>query len=167
MNSVNLTGNLTKDPEPIRGGGGEGRDGCKMRIGLGRGRHRNSVYIDVKVFGPEGPRCLEHLHRGRGVAITGWLELAEWKAEDGSKRTKLYVSTNSVDFLGRRGEEPSGDGASAGLGSEGLSIESPSPEGLSAEGLSAESPSPELDPAESNGSETALVAEPGWNDGAG
>lgn len=114
MNAVNITGNLTKDPELIKGGK-ENREICKLRVGVGRGRNRDPVYADIKVFGSDAPRCAEYLTKGRGVAITGWLEYAEWNGEDGKKRTRLYVATTTVDFLSGRdgsadGENGNGNG---------------------------------------------------------
>ena len=111
MNSVNLIGRLTRDPE-LRSHG-EKTVG-KLRIAV-QGVKRDDVdYVDVTLFGRQAEVCAGYLAKGRRVAVTGRLQHSEWQAEDGSRRQRLEVVANQVDFLDRpRAEEPPGQDEAA------------------------------------------------------
>ena len=97
MNSVNLTGRLTRDPELHSSNNGQTAI-CSMRLAVDR-RGDGAVFCDVKCFGAQATACVAHLSKGSPVAVTGRLELDEWKAGDGSNRSRLYVIAQRVEFL--------------------------------------------------------------------
>jgi len=103
MNSVNLTGRLTRDPE-LRSVqvNGESRSVCDMRVAVD-GRGDEPVYVDVITWGPQADACAEYLSKGRQVGVEGRLDYQEWEAEDGSKRSKHAV-VGRVEFLGAKPE---------------------------------------------------------------
>jgi single-strand DNA-binding protein len=47
------------------------------------------------------------------VAVDGRLDWREWEAQDGSKRQAVEIIANSVQFLGSRGDAPTGNGIQA------------------------------------------------------
>jgi single-strand DNA-binding protein len=110
INRVILTGNLTADPElstlP------SGTSVCRLRLAVNR-RYKDSAsgewtekpnYFDIKVWGAQGENCANYLSKGRPVAVDGRLEWSEWAAQDGSKRSKVEVVADTVQFLGSRGD---------------------------------------------------------------
>jgi single-strand DNA-binding protein len=107
VNSVNLIGRLTADPElQDRSGTQVGR----LRIAVQRRRNRDGEdrgadFVDVTVFKNQAEVCATYLAKGRRVAIEGRLQHSEWQAEDGSRRQKLEVIANSVEFLDRKPSE--------------------------------------------------------------
>ena len=110
MNSVNLIGRLTADPElTTRGEKQVGR----LRIAIPRpkrdGKDQGAEFVDVTVFNRQAEVCAEYLGKGRRVAVQGRLQHSEWKAEDDSRRQKLEVIANQVDFL----DSPRREGAEA------------------------------------------------------
>src|SRR6266545_687269 len=105
MNSVNLIGRLTQDPES-RGTNGGG-EVTTLRLAVPRakardGAERPPVYVDVSAFGPLGEVCARYLTKGRQVGVAGRLEHQEWQAPDGARRQRHLVVAESVDFLGPR-----------------------------------------------------------------
>jgi single-strand DNA-binding protein len=108
INRVILTGNLTADPElstlP------SGTSVCRLRIAVNRRYKDNATgewtekpnYFDVKVWGNQGENCANYLSKGRPIAVDGRLEWSEWEAQDGSKRSKVEVVADTVQFLGSR-----------------------------------------------------------------
>ena len=121
INSVVITGNLTRDPELRHTGGGTSV--CGMRVAVNSRRKDGSTgnwidkpnYFDVTVFGAQGENCANYLSKGRPVAIEGRLDWSEWEAKDGSgKRSKVEIIANTVQFLGSRdgggGEGGNGNG---------------------------------------------------------
>ncbi len=97
MNTINLTGRLTRDPElrSLADGGSV----CKMRLAVDRmGRSNDVGYIDVTSFGKQGEACARVLSQGWLVAVEGRLEYSQWEAPDGAKRSAHSV-IGHVEFL--------------------------------------------------------------------
>jgi single-strand DNA-binding protein len=116
INRVILTGNLTADPElstlP------SGTSVCRLRLAVNR-RYKDSSsgewtekpnYFDIKVWGAQGENCANYLSKGRPVAVDGRLEWSEWEGQDGSKRSKVEVVADTVQFLGSRSDNEGGGG---------------------------------------------------------
>lgn len=97
MNTVQLTGRLTRDPElrelP------QDSSVCDLRLAVdGMGRGRDTGYVDVAVFGKPGEAAARVLAKGWLVAVYGRLVYREWNAADGAKRSGHSVVGN-VEFL--------------------------------------------------------------------
>lgn len=107
MNSVNLIGRLTRDPETRATA--SGTDVCGMRIAIDR-QGDGADYVDVTAFGKLAEVCAQYLEKGRQVGVSGRLHYSEWEAEDGSKRSKHEVIAQSVQFLGAKGAESTDEG---------------------------------------------------------
>ena len=57
---------------------------------------------------------MAHKSKGDEVAVEGRLELDRWEAQDGSKRSRLYVVANRVEFLrNKRSEQADGEPVAA------------------------------------------------------
>jgi single-strand DNA-binding protein len=98
MNDVSLIGRLAREPELITTD--NGTDIANLRLAVDRRRRDDgAVFVDVKCFEAQARACAEHLAKGRQVAISGRLELDEWQADGGTKRSRLYVIAQSVQFL--------------------------------------------------------------------
>jgi single-strand DNA-binding protein len=103
MNSVNLVGRLTKDPELSER---SGTKVCDLRLAVNGQGDSPPLFIDVAAFKGQAEACANYLSKGSQVAVSGSLRLAEWK-KDGSKRSKHSVLAREVRFLDPRpgGEE--------------------------------------------------------------
>ena len=118
MNDVSLIGRLTRDPELHSTE--SGTQIARLRLALDR-RGEGAVFVSVKCFDGQASACAEHLAKGRQIAVSGRLELDEWQADDGSRRSQLYVIARSVQFLGgtRTEREPAGVASNSGDQPEG------------------------------------------------
>jgi single-strand DNA-binding protein len=97
MNTVQITGRLTRDPELRSTTSGE--PVCSLRVAVdGMGRSNSAGYIDVAVWGKPGEACARHLKRGALVGVHGRLEYREWETTDGAKRS-AHAIVGNVDFL--------------------------------------------------------------------
>jgi len=106
MNTVTMTGNLTRDPEPREY---EGRSECKLRLAVDNGPYP-PTFIDVRTFDAQADACATYLAKGRRVGVTGKLALDEYTGADGSPRQR-YSVIGRVEFLdGRRREGEVGGG---------------------------------------------------------
>ena len=119
INTVVITGNLTRDPELRSTPGGTAV--CKLRVAVNSRRKDGQSgewidkpnYFDVTVWGAQGENCAQYLSKGRPVAVDGRLEWSEWESQDGGKRSKVEVVADTVQFLGSRGD--SGEGGGGGF----------------------------------------------------
>ena len=111
MNSVQIIGRLTKDPEWSQTRGGT--DVCKLRLAVPRpprgGREQSPVYVDVTVYGGRAEPVALYMAKGRLVAVSGRLDYSEWRAKDGSPRSKHEVVADRVEFLDSPKDRGAGD----------------------------------------------------------
>jgi single-strand DNA-binding protein len=101
MNAVQLVARLTTAPEHRETDKGEVTN---MRVAVSRpksrdGADRGADYVDIAVWGAQAAPCATYLAKGRLIAVQGRLHHREWEAEDGSKRSRLQVLADSVEFL--------------------------------------------------------------------
>jgi single-strand DNA-binding protein len=104
MNSVNLIGRLTRDPEK-RAIPQKGTEVSVLRLAVDR-PGEGADYVTVTAFGKLAQSCNQYLAKGRQVAIVGRLNHSEWKAEGGERRERLEVVAAAVEFLGQRPAAP-------------------------------------------------------------
>jgi single-strand DNA-binding protein len=65
-------------------------------------------FFDVKVFGGQAEMLMNHLSKGRRIGVDGRLDWSSWEAQDGSKRSKVEIVAQSVQFLDSRGDGEGG-----------------------------------------------------------
>jgi single-strand DNA-binding protein len=105
MNSINITGRLTSDPE-LRAIP-RGDTVCRLRLAVdGLSPRGETGYVNVSCFGKPGEAAERVLSKGWLVAVQGRLSYRTWEADDGSKRHDYEVVGN-VEFL----SAPRGNGA--------------------------------------------------------
>ena len=111
INRVNISGNLTRDPElRVTGSGTQ-----ILSFGVAvNDRRRNPQtgewedypnFVDCVVFGARAEPLSRFLSKGTKVAIEGKLRYSSWESKDGSKRSKLEVVVDEVEFLSSRGQQ--------------------------------------------------------------
>ena len=115
INRVTLVGRLTRDPELRHLPSGS----PVLQLGLAvNGSQKDDAgnwidkpnFFDVKVFGNQADTLNTHLSKGRRIGVDGRLDWSSWEAQDGSKRSKVEIVAQSVQFLDSRGD--SGEGQS-------------------------------------------------------
>lgn len=111
LNSVNIMGNLTRDPElkytPA------GKSVCSMSIANNRIYTKNGEkvsevsYFDVEVWGVVGENCAKYLTKGSGVIVEGRLRQDRWE-KDGKTQSRVRILANNVHFLAKKRDDSSG-----------------------------------------------------------
>ena len=109
INRVNISGNLTRDPELKSTAGGM----SVLNFGVAvNDRRRNQQtgewedyanFIDCVVFGARAEALSRFLSKGSKVAIEGKLRYSSWE-HDGQRRSKLEVVVDEVEFLSPRSQ---------------------------------------------------------------
>ena len=109
INRVTIVGRLTRDPELRHLPSGT----SVLQLGVAvNGRQKDDAgnwidkpnFFDVKVFGNQADTLNTHLAKGRRIGVDGRLDWSSWEAQDGSKRSKVEIVAQSVQFLDSRGE---------------------------------------------------------------
>ena len=110
LNSVNIMGNLTRDPElkytP------SGKSVCSLSIANNRvytsnGQKVTEVsYFDVEVWGAAAENCVKYLSKGRGIIVEGRLRQDRWE-KDGKTQSRVRISASNIHFLPAKREDSS------------------------------------------------------------
>ncbi len=109
MNSVNIIGNLTRDPEVRQTPSGTSVCEFSIAVNDGYGEKQHTSFIDVTAWQKQAENVGKYLEKGSKVGVEGSLRQDRWEASDGGKRSKLKVNAFRVHFLGqpkRREPEP-------------------------------------------------------------
>jgi len=114
FNRVVLAGNLTRDPE-LRFTN-DGIPVCSFGLAVNRVRSRSEEvdFFDISAWRELGETIANYKKKGDPILVEGRLQYRTWEAQDGSKRSKVDVVADNVQFLGGRSD--SDDGASSGGG---------------------------------------------------
>ena len=101
MNTVQLIGRLTRDPELRYTQTGVATTTLRLAVPRRKrnGEEQPPVYVDVVSFNAQAEAIAEHLAKGRRVAVTGRLEYREWEAKDGSPHSKHEIVADGVEFM--------------------------------------------------------------------
>ncbi len=108
LNSVNIMGNLTRDPElksiP------SGKSVCSLSIANNRIYNKNNErvtevsYFDIEVWGPIAENCAKYLKKGSGIIVEGRLKQDRWE-KDGKTQSRVRISANNIHFMPRKSED--------------------------------------------------------------
>ena len=116
FNRVVLAGNLTRDPE-LRFTN-DGIPVCSFGLAVNRVRSRSEEvdFFDISAWRELGETIANYKKKGDPILLEGRLQYRTWEAQDGSKRSKVDVVADNVQFLGRPAD--SEDGAPGGGGGQ-------------------------------------------------
>lgn len=116
INSVNISGNLGRDPE-LRATK-TGMQVLSFSVCVNARVKRNGEWadkanwVDVTLYGNRAESLSRYLAKGTHVTVSGRLDQRTWEAKDGTKRSKLEVICDEIDFTGgkrEQGQEPAED----------------------------------------------------------
>ena len=106
INRVNISGNLTRDPEMRATAGGTQVLSFGVAVNDRRRNPQNGEwedypnFVDCTMFGTRAEAVSRYLSKGAKVAIEGRLRYSSWE-RDGQRRSKLEVIVDEIEFLSR------------------------------------------------------------------
>lgn len=109
INRVNISGNLTRDPELRSTAGGTNILSFGVAVNDQRknpqtGKWENVPnFIDCIVFGQRAEALSRFISKGAKVSIDGKLHYSSWETKEGDRRSKLEVIVDEIDFMSRAG----------------------------------------------------------------
>ena len=102
MNSVELIGRLTRDPE-VRYASGSQQAVATFTIAIDRpqkeGQQKQTDYPRITVFGRQAETCEKYLGKGKMVAIQGRIQTGSYTNKNGEKVYTTDVIANRVEFI--------------------------------------------------------------------
>ena len=108
FNKVIMLGNLTRDPQtsylpsqtPV----------AEFGLAVGRkwkdkdGNDRDDTcFVDCRVYGKQAEVIAKYCQKGKQLMVEGRLQLDQWEAKDGSKRSKHRIFVENFTFVGSGG----------------------------------------------------------------
>lgn len=113
INSVILIGRLCSAPQIKYTTSGQAvakfSIACNDSYKQGEERKEYVSYLDINVWGNQAVNCEKYLQKGSQVAINGTLRQNRWQdKQSGQTRSKIEITANSVQFLGK-GKSEGGD----------------------------------------------------------
>lgn len=105
LNKVLLVGNLTRDPV-VKFIGADNNAVANFGLAVNRRWKGNdgqmkeeTTFVDVETWGRTAELAGQYLVKGRPVFVEGRLKLDTWDDKDGTKRQKLKVVADSIQFM--------------------------------------------------------------------
>lgn len=119
MNSVNISGNLTRSPELRETTGGT----TILSFGVAVNDRRKNPqtgewedypnFVDCILFGKRADSLSRILTKGMKVSVSGRLHYSSWE-KDGQRRSKIEVIAEDIDLMQRKGDSNGSDGSYGG-----------------------------------------------------
>ena len=98
MNSIQLVGRLTRDPE-LRFAAGNGTAVCRFTLAVNRPFKKDEVdFINCVAFGKAGETISQYLAKGRMLGVSGSLQIGSYDGQDGIKRYTADVIVSQFTF---------------------------------------------------------------------
>jgi len=122
FNRVVLAGNLTRDPELRFTNNGIPVCGFGIAVNRVRSKSEEVDFFDITAWRELGETIANYKKKGDPILIEGRLQFSTWQAQDGTKRNKVDVVADNIQFLGGRSD--GGEGGAPGGGGGGQSSRS-------------------------------------------
>ncbi|NRA39635.1 MAG: single-stranded DNA-binding protein [Planctomycetes bacterium] len=112
LNTVQIAGNLTRDPELKTIGNSRNSQNnsivANMSLAINR-RYKGgdgemkeeTCFVDVEVWGRQAELVGQYLQKGRNCMVEGALQFHQWTDQADKKQSRLRVKAQRVHFLGQ------------------------------------------------------------------
>jgi single-strand DNA-binding protein len=104
MNFSIFTGNLGRDPE-LRQHNGDNILNFPIGVQTGNKEKPETMWVDCALWGKRATSLQPYLAKGNRVTVSGTIKLEEYKAKDGTPKTRLRLSVDQID-LPPKGDAP-------------------------------------------------------------
>lgn len=110
LNRAILIGRLTRDPELRKTASGLAVASFTVACDdsyKGPNGEKNTLFMNVSVFGPRGENVAKFTRKGSLVAVQGRLNQRKYTRKDNVQMTTIELIADGVDFLDPKGTNPS------------------------------------------------------------
>ncbi|WP_313627565.1 single-stranded DNA-binding protein [Enterococcus italicus] len=117
MNTVNLIGNLTRDPELRYSQNGTAIANCNIavqRIFKNQNGEYESDFINIKAFSKTAELLAEHFRKGSKLGVTGNIQTGSYENQQGQRVYTTDVVVENLTFVERKTSDSSGFNSNQG-----------------------------------------------------
>ncbi len=116
LNHVTVAGRLTRDPQVKA----LANDKVVADFGLAINRRfkgadgevkEDATFLDIEAWGRTAELVGQYLAKGSPVYIDGRIRIDQWQDKDGSRRSKVKIIAENVQFIAPRKDGPAGASA--------------------------------------------------------
>ena len=103
INTITITGTCTNAPEVkfLKGNKQKEKTAvAKFNIAVNK-NEETAFFFPVVAWGALAEALEEYVNKGDKITVSGYLAYDEWKNDDGEKRSKIYITAQSVEFMTR------------------------------------------------------------------
>lgn len=104
INSVHITGNIGQAPEIKYFD--SGAVVCNFSVAIkewqGKEKGEQTIWIDCRAWNKKAEFIAEYSKSGSLVMVGGRLGVDSYKAQDGTKRTKVYVNVDDIKVIDKK-----------------------------------------------------------------
>ena len=112
MNSVQLTGRLTKDPEVRYGDSAY----CRFTLAVDRQvKEKSADFINCVAFGKTAEFVGKYFTKGKMMGLTGRIQTGSYTNKDGKKVFSCDIVTERVEFLEKKSSQSDTEPVSEGF----------------------------------------------------
>lgn len=104
MNTISLTGNITRDieVETLTNGTTIG----KFTLAVKRPYAKDTTdFLNCVCFNKVADLIKQYTQKGDKIGITGYIQRREYDAQDGTKKAVVDIVANDVEFLNTKGKQ--------------------------------------------------------------
>ena len=111
MNSVSLTGRLTKDPEVRYSQAQMAIASFTLAVDrpYSKDRENSADFIRITTFGKQAEFVEKYLTKGRLIGVTGRIQTGSYQDKDGNTRYTTDVIADRIEFLGSQNRDNNGN----------------------------------------------------------
>jgi len=113
MNNTNIIGRIGKDIELKYLQSGSAVASFSIAVDQSYKKDGQKVektsWFDISAFGKTAENVNQFFNKGSMIGITGELEQQQWKAQDGSSRSKVIIKMQNFTFIDKRTDNTSND----------------------------------------------------------
>jgi single-strand DNA-binding protein len=96
MNTIIITGNVTKDPEMRYTQNGKAICTFGVATSYGKDDKKQVTYHDIKVFGDMAENVAKSIGKGNRVIVTGRLQIDVYDKKDGTKGKRVEIVADEI-----------------------------------------------------------------------
>ena len=112
VNSVELSGRLTRDPElkHLQSGMAILNIDIAFNRNFKKGDNweQSTSYIQIKLWGDKAEKMAQYLHKGSPIIAEGYLEQESWKNKENQTVSKMVLTAHKIHNLEKDSSENSG-----------------------------------------------------------
>lgn len=104
LNKTFIIGRMTRDPEIRYTQSGTAVTNFGVALNrvytVNNEKREETTFVDVCAWGKTAEFVNKYFNKGKNIFIEGRLNMREWQGTDGTKRTKLEIVADNIQFVG-------------------------------------------------------------------